>query len=191
MSWFLSLHCEAEVDKQATHGLRCQWSQGRHFRHSSINHRALSAAKIPSRLEPSGIFRTDGKRPDGITMVPWEKGKLLVWDATCSDTFAPSYLPSATSEAGAVAALAEDRKKDKYSNLDSSHIFTPVAVETLGVFGPLTYSFLRELGRRIYQSSGEENAFPYLIQRLSVAIQRGNSAAVMGSLGGDLFPEDF
>ena len=45
-------------------------------------------------------------------MVPWKNGKLLVWDATYLDTFVPSYISSATSEAGAVAALAEERKKN-------------------------------------------------------------------------------
>ena len=101
------------MDSLATHGLSCKWSEGRHHRHAALNnvvHRALAAAKIPSRLEPSGLYRTDGKRPDGITVVPWKSGRLLVWDATCPDTFAPSYVASATNEAGAVAALAEERK---------------------------------------------------------------------------------
>ena len=61
---------------------------------------ALSTAKIPSRLEPSGLYRSDGKRPDGASVVPWKSGKLLVWDATCPDTFAPSYNGLASSEAG-------------------------------------------------------------------------------------------
>jgi len=56
-----------------------------------------------------------------------------VWDATCPDTFAPSYLPSAASEAGAVAASAEERKKTKYASLNPAHTFTPVAIETSGV----------------------------------------------------------
>ena len=89
-------HCGAAVDHLATHGLSCRWSEGRHHRHAAINdilHRALSSAKIPSRLEPSGLYRSDGKRPDGITIVPWKNGKLLVWDATCPDTYAPSYSP--------------------------------------------------------------------------------------------------
>ena len=110
-------HCGAEVDHLTTHGLSCRWSEGCHFRHASLNdivHRALSSAKVPSRLEPAGIYRCDGKRPDGVTLVPWERGKLLVWDATCTDTFAPSYTSNAASEAGAVAALAEERKKAKY-----------------------------------------------------------------------------
>ena len=43
--------------------------------HSSLNdiiHRALSDAKIPAHLEPSGVARADGKRQDGISMVPWK-----------------------------------------------------------------------------------------------------------------------
>ena len=70
-------HCGANVDALAS----CRQSEGHHFHHSSINHLihcALSAAKIPSELEPSWIYRIDGKRPDGIAMVPWECGKLLV-----------------------------------------------------------------------------------------------------------------
>ena len=179
-------HCGAEVDHLATHGLSCRWSEGRHFRHAALNdivHRALSSAKVPSRLEPAGIYRSDGKRPDGITVVPWERGKLLVWDATCSDTFAPSYSSNAASEVGAVAAMAEERKKAKYEHLDASHSFVPVAVETAGVFGPLTHAFLKDLGRRIALVTGEEKSYSYLVQRVSVAIQRGNAASVVGTMG--------
>ena len=131
-------HCEAEVNELAIHGLSCRRSEGRHHRHSAINdivQLALTAARVPSRLEPAGLYRSDGKRPDGITVVPWMNGQLLVWDATCPDTFAPSYVSNATRESGAVAALAEERKCLKYSQLDSSHQFEPVAIETTGVIG--------------------------------------------------------
>ena len=120
-------------------------------RHAAINdivHRSLTSAKIPARLEPSGLYRSDGKHPDGISVVPWKSGKLLVWDATCSDTFAPSYSSRTTNEAGAVATQAEERKEAKYSHLNSAHAFTT----------------------------------NFLIQRLSVAVQRGNSASVLGTM---------
>ena len=74
-------HCGAEVDCLAIHGLSCRWSQGRHHRHAAINdiiHWALSSAKIASRLEPSGLYRSYGKRPYGISVVPWRRGKLLM-----------------------------------------------------------------------------------------------------------------
>jgi len=74
----------------------------------------LSSAGIPSRLEPPGLMRSDGKRPDGISLVPWTSGWPLVWDTPCSDTFAESYRSPATGGAGCVAALAEVRKQAKY-----------------------------------------------------------------------------
>ena len=39
----------------------------------------------------------------------------MVWDATCSDMHAPSYLAQSTMTAGAVASQIEDVKKVKYS----------------------------------------------------------------------------
>ena len=166
-------HCGAQVDSTATHGLSCIWSEGRHQRHAAVNnivHRALSAAHLPSRLEPTGLSRSNGKCPDGVTLVPWKSGRLLVWDATCLDTFAPSHLPSTTREAGAVAAQAE-QSKQKYAALNQCHIFTPVAIETAGPFGPETFLFLRDLGCRLKQVTGEAKSYSYLWQRLSVAVQ--------------------
>ena len=34
-------------------------------------------------------------------------------------------------------------------------LFTPVAIETSGVFGPKTTEFLKELGHRLRQASGD------------------------------------
>ena len=109
---------------------------------NDIIHWTLTSAEVPSCLESSGLHhsdgkRPDGKRPDGITMIPWRNSKLLVWDTTSPDTFAPSYVSRTTSEAGAVAALAEDKKKTKYTCLEPTYTlkFTPIAIETSGVFG--------------------------------------------------------
>ncbi len=153
------------------------WSWGGQF-----GHRTLNSAKIPSRLEPSCLQRSDGKCPDGITMVPWKCGKLLVRDATCPDTFAKSYTLSATSEAGLVAAGAEERKEAKYTSLGSLHCFTPLAIETTGVLGPKSMTFVKELGGRVARVTGDQKSSYYLLQRLSVAVQRGNAASVMGTI---------
>ena len=90
-------HCGADVDHLALHGLSCQQSQGRFHCHTALNdivHRSLAAAQVPSRLEPTGIVNSAGKRPDRVTLVPWKCGRLLVWDVTCLDTYAPSYVAS-------------------------------------------------------------------------------------------------
>ena len=74
------------------------------------------------------------------------------------------------------------KKCVKYAHLDHNHIFTPIAIETSGVYGSETLKFLKELGHRLKQTSGECNAYSYLLQRLSVAVQRGNATSVMGSV---------
>jgi len=64
---------------------------------------AVKRAQIPAVKELSGLLRTDGKRPDGATLIPWAKGKLMVWDFTVPDTFAESHLSPTAAEQGAVA----------------------------------------------------------------------------------------
>ena len=101
---------------------------------------------------------------------------------TSQDTFAPSYSANATREAGAVAVLAEERKVTKYVNLTLEHLFSPITVETMGVLGPRTKALRRDLGQQVTQTTGEEAATTYLVQRLSVAVQHGNCAlSVMGT----------
>ena len=59
--------CGADVDSLGTHGLSCRSSSGRHCRHAAVNDivKSLDSARIPSHLEPSGLYRSDGRRPDG------------------------------------------------------------------------------------------------------------------------------
>ena len=135
----LCSQCGSEVDASGTHGLSCEFSQGRHSRSAAMNDvlkRSLEEAKIPSHLEPSDIFRTDGKQPDGVSINPWKRGRALVRDVTCPDTLAPSYEHLKTREAGAVAAQMECRKDVKYAHLNASHLFAPIAIETFGVMEP-------------------------------------------------------
>ena len=47
--------CGIAVEDSVIHGLDCRRSLGKHSRHSAVNdviHRALSAAGVPSQLEP-------------------------------------------------------------------------------------------------------------------------------------------
>ena len=90
-------------------------------------------------LESRGLCRTDGKRPDGVTMTPWEMGKQLVWDVTVVDALAPSRLNQGSlCNPGATATEAEARKIEKYRELiDNGYIFQPVALEVQGVNGHL------------------------------------------------------
>jgi len=56
----------------------------------SLFKRAFQSVDISVALEPLGMGREEGKRPDRATLVPWTQGHYLVWDFTCPDTLVPS-----------------------------------------------------------------------------------------------------
>ena len=77
-------------------------------------------------------------------------------------------------------AHVEEKKCEKYSHLVLNYIFQPMVMETSGVIGPNSLSFLSILGSRQAQESGKANSTAYLLQRLSIAVQRGNAVAILG-----------
>ena len=81
---------------------------------------------------------------------------------------------------GQVTAREVDRAR-KYRDLALSYAFAPVAVETMGVWGPAAVDLIRELGRRIGVVSGDPRSTFYLRQRIEVAVLRGNAISVLGT----------
>lgn len=176
--------CGSIVDELGTHGLSCIFSAGRLSRHHAVNdliRRALTSAGIPSVLEPTGTSRDDGKRPDGMTLIPWKCGKPIVWDFTCVDTTAISHLTHTSIQAGAAALSAEKLKCSKYKGLSDQYLFSPVAVETLGPWGPQGLRFIQEIGDKIQEVTGDRRSSSFLFQRISIAVQRGNAASICGT----------
>ena len=56
-------------------------------------------------------------------------------------------------------------------------------VETLGLFGIKACHFFKEVARRMEIATVDHFTHHHLVQCISVAIQRGNAAAVLGSMG--------
>ena len=137
------------MDVQGIHGLVCKQAPGEIARHQAVNDtvaRAISAAGVPITKEPVGLTRLDGKRPDGLTLIPWQGGKSLTWDVTVVSTLAASYLHSTSRSAGSAAKAATVRKESKYSTLPPDLIFQPIAMET---YGPLNASALNSSARLV------------------------------------------
>jgi hypothetical protein len=185
--------CGSMVNARGNHGLSCKRSSGRTLRHNYINdiiYHSLLKAGLPSTKEPAGLSRTDGKRPDGITNVPWQSGKSAVWDVTVADTLADSYLSHTSVNAAAAAELATTRKERKYTVLSATHTFIPIAFESLGPVGSRATRFLKELGRRLTVATDNPLETSYLFQRVSIALQRFNAICVMDSFGKEQIDND-
>lgn len=79
------------------------------------------------------MSRDDGERPDGLTLIPWEKGQSLVWDTTCIDTLADSFLHKSAQKCESAAEFAQNKKHSNYSYIKSrNYAFTAFAVEKIG-----------------------------------------------------------
>jgi hypothetical protein len=165
----------AKVDEIDIHGLSCSKSRGRFSRHTEINsifNRSLTSIYVNSTLEPNGLSRDDGKRPDGMTLVPWIKGQPLVWDVTVVDTLADSYVLKSSEVSGFAAEMACKRKHSKYSSIISSnYVFK----------GKEAIDFINVIGNRLIAESGDSKSKKFLFERISLAIQRGNAASIRGT----------
>ena len=132
-------------------------------------------------LEPVGLDRGDGKRPDGLTIFPFSHGKSLCWDATCTNTYGESVINETAIEAGKAASKAENAKRSKYPDLVNRYRFEPIAIETSGVFGPTTRQIIQEIGKSISEKTGDKRETLWLKQRLNIAIQKGNALSIISS----------
>ena len=140
--------------------LRDKQAPGRSSRHHMLNDlvaRTFAAAGVPVAKKPVGLVRQDGKsakRPDGLTLIPFEGGRSLTWDVTVVCSTADSYIDLTVQGPGCVAEMAAS----KYATLQTHYDLQPIAVETLGPINESATSFLYDLGRRISLVSGEDRA---------------------------------
>jgi len=85
-----SCPCGDQVDAQDLHAMVCKKALDRIARHQVLNdiiRRSLGSASIPATKEPSGLVRQDGKRPDGLILIPWQGGKSPALDVIVVSTW--------------------------------------------------------------------------------------------------------
>jgi len=67
----------------------CKKAPGRVASHRVLDDiilRAYNAADVLAVKEPSGFNRQDGKRPEGLLLIPRQSGKPLLWDVTVASS---------------------------------------------------------------------------------------------------------
>jgi len=116
----------------------CKQAPGKIAGHQAINDviaRAITAAGVPVTKEPVSLTRLDGKRPDGLTLIPWLGGKPLTWDVTVVSTLAEShtYIPRHTLPTALLKPLQPGRSQ---STLPVLQIISGMPSSSVGrVFG--------------------------------------------------------
>ena len=84
-------HCRGEVDELATHGLSCmKKSVGLPSSPCSFQqHHPETLGYCPDSvyIGTSGLSRSGGKRPDGVTIASWKASGSIVLNITCPDRY--------------------------------------------------------------------------------------------------------
>jgi hypothetical protein len=86
---------------------------------------------------------------------------------------------------GSAAQAAEAGKRQKYAGLGTGYTFFPVAIETMEAWGKDAWELVSELGGRLATILEDSRSLAFLRQRLSMAIQLGNAAAIRGTMPHD------
>ena len=73
-------------------------------------------------------------------------------------------------------------KLSKYEEIQKDYHMVPIAVETFGAWGPIGLQFIKSLGQKIKILTGEKRSTFFLFQSISMSIQRGNAASILGTL---------
>ncbi len=177
--------CGAIVDSKGSHALVCKRNGGKTSRHSAMNaliQRELAKANVRSTLEPANLIPESPLRPDGVSIISWSTGRQLVWDFTCVNPLAMSYLSVTHGVPGKASTIAEERKTSKYIQFNNQFVFTPIAIETLGAYGPSAIKFFKSLAKRQCEVFGYTEAATYMHQRISLELQRANSKCLLWAL---------
>ena len=99
----------------------------------------------------------------------------MAWDVKVPDTHAESHIDQTASLA---ANKTEANKIVKYVVL--SHVF-PSSVETAGTWNQSAIELIQEIIRRITAVTEDTRETVFLLQRLSIAVQRVNVVAFLAT----------
>jgi len=94
-----------------------------------------------------------------------------------TDNNTESHINNTATKPGAAAQKTAQNKIDKYSKLARTYIFYPFAIETAGTWHEMATELTQEIGRRITTITEDPWETTFLFQRLSMALQRGNTVS--------------
>ena len=80
------------------------------------------------------------------------------------------------------ADIREAQKCSKYKTLAEDYLFVPIGIETFGAWGFEGHRILKEIGKKVMETTGEKRSTFFLSQRISIAIQRGNASCILGTV---------
>ena len=125
-----------------------------------------------------GVAQRWRKRPDDLTLVPWQNSRRLTWDATVVESLATSYLSSNSKLSTSWVGCWSSGRSEK-SEVSSRQAY-PRVLSGSG-WNIRTSRFLDRNGDGLTAVTGDRQKSSFLYQWLAVLVQRFNMIAFRGS----------
>ena len=103
------------------------------------------------------------------------------WECFATYGSNKTYVKNSAKAAGKAAEIREGIKIKTYENLSDLYHFEPVCAETFGSWGSRGLNLIKMIGNKMKEATGEPRSTFYLFQKISMAIQRGNSQCILGT----------
>jgi len=173
--------CGSPVDARRLHSRIAPGRSARRDTSNGLVARCLASAGTPVTKEPTGLFRTDGKRPDGLTRVPQQSGKSSCWDVTVICPLAELYVTGSARG----RCCSGTRRFSQRGNMCHHWKRIPLCAHRGRNLGPMNTSarqLFANLGKKISSTSGDDREGAFLFQRVSVLVQRYNAVLLNDTL---------
>jgi len=108
-------HCGTLVDAHGctASSARAAGRTARHHAQNDLIARGFASAGFTVTKDPTGLFRSDKKRPDGLTLVPWQSGRVVCWNVTVICPLAESLYQWSSPWGRFSGRAAASRKEEK------------------------------------------------------------------------------
>ena len=179
---------EVVMDQEADHAQNCIYGGGRVGRHNTIRDIIAStaqAASLSPRVEAKGLIAGSGRRPGDITLPGYPVGMDTLLDVTVVNPVQAKYRQEAAVTKGVAMEGAKKGKRQHYAGqLEANMVFRPVAFETFGGWDDDSVIICRRIASILARNQGKDEGQQarHLVQRVAMAIQKGNATMIIARL---------
>ena len=187
--------CKKEMDVYGEHAINCGYGRGRVGRHNAVRDIVVDVARsanLSPRVEEGGIIEGTQQRPADVTLPGFPIGRDTLIDVTIVNPLQRNSVEEAAHTAGvAMKKMKESKRRAYLRGLKSHQIFKPVAFETLGAWDEEAVALLKRITSSLARNQGKDEAETnrFLVQRVAIAIQRGNAVSLADRLRGEVGEE--
>ena len=143
------------------------------------------AASLSPRVETRGLIQGSQRRPGDITLPGYPVGMDTLLDVTVVNPIQTKYREAAAHTKGVALEGKKKEKRQFYAGqLEGNMVFRPVAFETFGGWDDDSVTICKRIASIFARNQGKDEGEQarYLVQRVAMAIQKGNANIMISRL---------